>query len=223
MSPIFTCKQGTNADLFPDILELYVPKGSMILDATYGRGVFWRKVKQDDYKLIKNDINEKFKGINCSWDCRKLPVVWEKWFDAVIIDLPYLYVGGFKTLRYSLDAGYQNKERAVDQGIYGVKAVDQMHYDAMKEAYRVLKPKGILILKCMDQVQSGENRLAHVVYTLYAESLGFKIQDLFVLMRDGQPLMRHKREEQKHARKNHSYFLVCEKMQSVRRRHFIEG
>lgn len=35
--------------------------------------------------------------------------------------------------------------------------------------------------------------------------------DLFVLMQNGQPTMRHKSEQQKHARRNHSYFLVMRK------------
>lgn len=211
MNPILTCVKGSNADLFPDILKLYVPKGSVILDATYGRGVFWKKVNQEenDYLLIKNDIDTKFiDTVSFHYDCRKLPSYWKEFFDAVAIDLPYLYVGGFRTLRYSLDAGYGNKERA-NKGIYGVKAVDQMHYDAMREAYRVLKPKGVLILKCMDQVQSGIQVWQHVTYLNYGEEIGFRNEDLFVLMHSGMPLMRHKR--QLHARRNHSYALVFRK------------
>ena len=33
--PIYTAKIGTNADLFPDILQIYVPKGSTVADVTY--------------------------------------------------------------------------------------------------------------------------------------------------------------------------------------------
>jgi hypothetical protein len=46
------------------------------------------------------------------------------------------------------------------------------------------------------------------VYGQYGEQLGFKKEDLFVLVQDHQPTMRHKPEQQKHARRNHSYFLV---------------
>ena len=38
--PIYSAKVGRNEDLFPDILQLYVPVGSAILDMTYGEGKF---------------------------------------------------------------------------------------------------------------------------------------------------------------------------------------
>lgn len=51
--PLLTCKQGTNADLFPDIAALYIPEGSRVLDATWGRGIFWKKMDQGLYDLVK--------------------------------------------------------------------------------------------------------------------------------------------------------------------------
>ena len=38
---VLSCVKGINADLFPHILKLYVPEGSVVLDATYGLGAFW--------------------------------------------------------------------------------------------------------------------------------------------------------------------------------------
>ncbi len=102
---------------------------------------------------------------------------------------------------------YGNKERAAD-GISGVEAVDQLYYRGIAQAQRALKHKGMLILKCMDQVMSGKQAWAHVTYMNMAEDMGFRPEDLFITVRKTQPLMRHKPEAQKHARKNHSYFLV---------------
>jgi hypothetical protein len=157
MSPsILTCKLGNNADLFPDILSLYIPEGSKVLDMTLGNGVFWKKVDISKYDLITNDLNPELGDY--SDDFRKTR--WDdEEFDAVIFDPPYLYVGGFKTLKGTLDLNYNNKSRALDQGIYGVKAVDKMYRDGMVEAFRILKPKGIFVSKCMDQVKIGR---AHV-------------------------------------------------------------
>jgi hypothetical protein len=41
---VFTAHQGTNDEVFPQILSLYVAPGSTIADVTYGKGVFWKGV-----------------------------------------------------------------------------------------------------------------------------------------------------------------------------------
>jgi len=204
--PVLTAKQGTNADLFPDILRLYLDDGAAILDMTYGNGVFWRQIDDDKYVVTKND-QEPGRG-DLNHDFRQLPASWDESFDAVVLDPPYLYTGGFATLRDSIDRGYRNRERA-RSGIHGVAAVHQMYAQAFIEAYRVLKRKGFLITKCMDQVMSGKQTWMHLELQRLAEILGFKNKDLFVMVMNGTPTMRH--NIQKHARRNHSYFLVLNK------------
>jgi hypothetical protein len=206
--PILTAKVGTNANLFPDILELYAAQGSWILDMTYGNGVFWKKATISNYILVRNDLDAS-KDVDYCYDFRKFPENWKEKFDIVVYDPPYLYVGGFKTFKASVDKGYSNKQRALEQGIHGVEAVDKMYMDGMKEAWRILKPKGILIAKCMDQVMSGRLEMPHMRYIDYWKSLGGIVQDFFVLVTNGQPTMRHK--HQIHARRNHSYFMVLQK------------
>jgi tRNA G10 N-methylase Trm11 len=201
--PVLTAKKGTNADLFPDIMRLYVADGADVLDMTYGNGVFWRQIPDDRYNVTKNDI-EDGRG-STSHDFRELPSDWDENFDTVILDPPYLYTGGFRTLRDSIDRGYRNRERA-RSGIHGVAAVHQMYAQAYIEAYRVLKKGGFLIVKCMDQVMSGKQTWMHTEMQRLAEILGFKNKDLFVMVMNGTPTMRH--NIQKHARRNHSYFLV---------------
>lgn len=211
MNYAVTAKVGNNDDLFPDILRLYVPRGSLVADVTWGRGIFWKQVDQDDYRIIRSDI-ERCGDVQCNFRALPHPAAS---LDAVILDPPYLYIGGWKTLRGYFhetthdweNTSYGNVERA-SRGISGVKAVDQMYYEGIQEAARVLRKGGILILKCMDQVQSGKQQWAHIVYLRFGEEVGFMSEDLFVLVRKSRPLMRHKPENQKHARRNHSYFLV---------------
>lgn len=215
---VVTAKKGTNADLFPDVLKLYVKPPAFVLDMTWGNGVFWSKIPNRTflhipasyvgYYIYANDIDPN-RGMY-HYDFRKLPEDWAGIFDAVVLDPPYLYTGGFRTLKDSIDRGYNNRARA-ETGIYGVKAVDQMYNDGIKEAYRMLKVGGVLILKCQDQVMSGKQVWAHEIYGHYAEDAGFLKEDLFILMQNGMPTMRHKPEKQKHARKNHSYFIVFRK------------
>lgn len=204
--PVLTAKKGTNADLFPDIMRLYVADGADVLDMTYGNGVFWRNIPDDRYNVTKNDI-EDGRG-STHHDFRELPSSWNESYDAVILDPPYLYTGGFRTLRDSIDRGYRNRERA-RSGIHGVAAVHQMYAQAYIEAYRVLRKGGCLVVKCMDQVMSGKQTWMHLEMQRLAEILGFKNKDLFVMVMNGTPTMRH--NIQKHARRNHSYFLVLTK------------
>jgi tRNA G10 N-methylase Trm11 len=164
-----------------------------------------------DYTILRSDLNADSADIRA--DFTNLPYPDDS-LDALVIDPPYLYTGGWKTMRnYFHDdnerwsgSTYGNKERA--QTIRGVQAVDQMYFRGIAEARRCLKHKGIVIIKCMDQVMSGKQVWAHITYNQFAESIGFRSEDIFVTVRKTQPLMRHKPEAQKHARKNHSFFLV---------------
>ena len=44
---VFSAYVDNNADVFPHILNLYVPAGSTVADVTFGKGVFWRNVPTD--------------------------------------------------------------------------------------------------------------------------------------------------------------------------------
>jgi hypothetical protein len=84
-SPVLTCIPGTNADLFPIALGMYVKLGAKIADVTYGKGVFWRNVNIASYNLHPSDIQT---GV----DFRHLPYA-DASFEAVVFDPPYMNGG----------------------------------------------------------------------------------------------------------------------------------
>ena len=60
-----------------------------------------------------------------------------------------------------------------------------------------------MVLKTQDEIESNKQVWRH----FHLQHLwGFTLIDLFVVTQMGKPLMRHK--HQKHARKNHSFFMV---------------
>src|SRR5262249_22799940 len=59
---VFSAYQGTNDAVFPHVLALYVRPSSTVADITYGRGVFWKGVPKDRYKLLATDIKA---GVDC--------------------------------------------------------------------------------------------------------------------------------------------------------------
>ena len=97
-------------------------------------------------------------------------------------------------------------------GVYpNEKALHQFYIDSLKEAYRVLKPHGILIFKCMDKVSSGTQYMSHVFICDEAVRIGFYPRDLFVLLAKNRLTADWQVKNQRTARKYHSYFWTFEK------------
>src|SRR5437773_11970405 len=53
----FSAYQADNAEVFPKVLHLHVPKGALIADVTYGKGVFWRNVPTTEYTVLASDVH----------------------------------------------------------------------------------------------------------------------------------------------------------------------
>ncbi len=207
---VVSARVAGNAEIFPQILDLHVPRGATVADVTYGKGVFWKLVDKNAYHVIASDIATKV-------DCRMLPYG-DETFDCVVLDPPYME-GFYRNANASLaGAGnYQafrkyysgNREAKSESKKYHA-AVINMYIQAGKEASRVLRQKGVAIVKCQDEVSANQQWLTHVeIINAYTEN-GFYAKDLFVAVRANRPAV-SRILKQVHARKNHSYFLVFEK------------
>ena len=200
---IFSAYIGQNKEVFPHILTLYVSEGAKIADVTYGKGVFWRKINTDRYDLYPTDILD---GI----DCRNLPYE-DSTMDCIVLDPPYMHTPGgtAHTNHQNFENYYQNNITNNSKKYHD--AVLDLYYEASKEAARVLKKKGVLIIKCQDEVCANKQRLTHVEIINELSNYGFVAKDLFVVMRKNKPGV-SRIKKQIHARKNHSYFLVFIKL-----------
>jgi hypothetical protein len=223
---VLSAHAGDNADLFPQILRLHVPKGATVADVTFGQGTFWRKVPAGEYTVLASDIDAKVPDgpvpamrieVTGGIDCRNLPYQNES-LDCVVLDPPYMeglyrsspaHMAGSGTHASFRDA-YSNGKPQEVEGPKWHEAVVDMYVRTGYEAYRVLKKDGILIVKCQDEVSANKQRLTHVEIITAYEAMGFYSRDLFVLVRSNRAgVSRLKKQE--HARKNHSYFLVFQK------------
>lgn len=122
-----------------------------------------------------------------------------------MIDLPFLATSG---------ASLEKQEGNIINRRFGVcknenELVD-LYKGALAESWRVLRPGGVLVMKCQDKVSSGKQYMMHCdIYTM-AKETGFCPVDLFILLAKNR-LIADWQRNQKHARKYHSYFWVFQK------------
>jgi tRNA G10 N-methylase Trm11 len=137
-------------------------------------------------------------------DCRQLPYRDES-MDVVVLDPPYV-----RSAHPRMVFNYRYNGLNVSAGI-DIDEIRDLYRAAMIEARRVLKPRGRLFVKCMDQVVDREECWQHIeVYQHAVADLGMFGRDLFILVPTAPPASK-RWAKQKHARKSHSFLWVFER------------
>lgn len=187
----------SNSEAFRDICRLYTRPNDIVGDLTYGKGVFWMKVDTGQYfATYFTDLAED--GV----DMRDTTYP-DEMFDFLVIDPPYRYNPKTATHPAGWDKQYQ-----VGKAPSNIQGVIKLYEDGAREAHRILRRGGFLVVKCQDTIQSSNQWWVHMILTESIEAMGFYLKDLAVVT--GQ--MKHVRwKVQKHLDKNHSYFLVFRK------------
>lgn len=232
-----------NGELIAAAASLWINDGDLVLDSTYGRGLFWTQwvardrpvpssndmpvrrrepVSQDEETLwlvgrglgnlhlpVMNFIRHDLYTLD-KVDFRDLP---EKSgsIDVVVFDPPYVSTGGITTTtvpdfraRYGMD----NAKRTMAHVRHDIGI-------GMAEATRVLMPKGRLMVKCMDYVESGKFQQGHKFVLDVADMLHLVQVDEFLHVSGTGPQPLKNRNgsprRQVHARKAHSFLCVFAK------------
>jgi len=206
-----------NADVFPRVLNLHVDDGAKIADVTWGKGVFWKNIDFNAYEVYASDLDSDKSPSGNPVDARNLPYD-DNSFDVVVLDPPYAE-GFFRRNKDMLAGGgshdtfrqnYSNGEVLDTKGSKYHQAVLDLYCDAGVEAQRVLKDDGTSIVKVQDEVSANTQELTHIQITnFYENALDMYTKDLFVVVRSNKPAVSGM-ENQVHARKNHSFFMVYE-------------
>ncbi len=208
---VFSASMEGNDKVFPQILRLYVKPKSVVADVTFGKGAFWRLIPEGEYNLKATDLQN---GV----DCRDLPYENGE-IDCVVFDPPYMHSpgGSAHTVHRQFEDHYRNNATGNLTNSKYHEAVLELYRDGGKEAYRVLKDRGVFIVKCQDEVCANQQRFTHVEIMKAYEEMGFVAEDLFVVVRSNRPGV-SRVVKQVHARKNHSYFLVFWKSDGAKKR-----
>jgi len=210
-----------NSIVLAELLDLYLPPPCRIADVTYGTGAFWRPMPKDTMFMDPYGVHwlhpqyreiypsDLFSIPNNHTDFRKLPYK-DEYMDGLIIDPPYAGTGshgenGKKKSASGCIDGFGNDKL----GSRYVDDIIRLYCEGINEAYRVVKPKGFIFVKCQDQIESGKQRLVHNDLSTLLTLLGWNIENLIVVETENTPMMRH--DYQLHARTSHSYFLIARK------------
>jgi hypothetical protein len=210
-APVVTAHTGTNADLIAEVCRLYAPPGSLVADATWGQGRFWRKAP-GGVTLIGSDLHPG-PGARLLADFCQLPYQ-DGALDVVVLDPPYAHNAGTRHAaradRYQA-TGSRYNGHATTAGMYH-RDIMALYRDGLAEAFRVLRPDGgTCWVKTKDEVEREVNRWAHIkVYEMALET-GFCARDLFVLVPTAQQAQRWPGRVQHHARKTHSYLWIFQR------------
>jgi hypothetical protein len=187
----------TNAELIEDCARLgYLRKEWRTLDPTYGNGIWWRKWSPE--RLI---INKYIPEENLGYDFCKTP--WPGgFFDAIAFDPPYVSVGGRKT---TTTPDFHDRF-GLTNAPTSPAGVQDLINNGMREMRRILKVKGILLVKCKSYISSGKLWPGvHLTWDWGVNVLGLELVDELTFVGDpGQ----QSQKRQVHARQNSSTLFV---------------
>lgn len=180
----------TNAELIADCHRLgYVKDSDRVLDATYGRGIWWKQWKPAALTTHTDDFLQ-------------LPYP-DRSFDAATYDPPYVSVGGRKTS--TLDDF--NDRYGLHHTPSSPAALQIVINDGLSAVSAKVKPRGVVLVKCMDYVSSGRLWLGtHYTLTHALNTLNMEVVDR--LEHVGRPRPQPSGRRQVHARRNLSTLFV---------------
>jgi DNA modification methylase len=193
-------------------------------DMTFSKGNFYgqfkiKTINEESFDVeipapkYKFDVYPQIDGVEKIEPLGELPFENDS-INSMVVDLPFVISCGpsLETPDYD-ENGNKVKNNIISRrfaSYYPVAQLLESYTHWLKEAYRTLKPNGILIWKCQNTI-TGSKFLATPAYSrMIAESLGFDTLDEFILLAKNR-LISGKINKQQHARSFHSYFLVFKK------------
>lgn len=156
----------TNGALIADVAAIHLDDSMVTMDVTYGRGLWWTQWRPPAFVAHDRALD----GV----DFRRLPEP-PGVFELVAFDPPYISMGGRVTSNI--------QEYQARYGLHDAPASPaavQADIDAgLHEVHRVLRRKGIALVKCQDYVSSGKLWIGEHLTLTTALGIGFEVVDRF--------------------------------------------
>lgn len=212
------CEWRNNAEMIADVMALYATPGSIIVDVTFGKGKFWTL-----YEPVA-------KALRCGFSCGGITFVahdkaldrgdgvcWDDLpeadgsVDIVVMDPDYVARGGRETstIPDMVDAYGMDHADKTPEGLWTSIT------PGIDEAWRVLKPGGLLMLKCMNYISSATFQNVTDWAFKHFELVGFEMEDWAILVGGTGPQPKTNPDgserRQVHLRQNASHLLIVRK------------
>src|SRR5437867_2023849 len=200
--PLPSVWDGEDAELLERLLSFYPRKRPrQILDATVNGGRFWKGTNR---KVIGLDLVRSHRPSIVA-DNTMMPFADES-FDVVVYDPPHVPNQG-KDRQKDFNTRFGLVVKSARENGYNLT---HTYEPFIREAYRVLRPEGVLFCKLVDYVHNHRLQWAHVEFIQAATANGFVACDLIVKIRN-RPIVDPKWKAAHHARRQHAYWLVFRK------------
>lgn len=201
--PLPSVWDGEDPELLDLMLEFYPRRRPLrVLDATVNVGRFWRA---SSHRVIGLDIERRFRPTIVG-DNTAMPVQ-DDCFDVVVYDPPHVpNQGRDKQKDFNVRFGLVLKSSRENGYNFS-----HTYLPFTQEAFRILRPQGILLCKIIDYVHNHRYQWAHVEFLQAAVAVGFQACDCIVKIRKG-PIIDPKWQVAHHSRRRHAYWLVFRKL-----------
>lgn len=181
-------------EILNNILSLYVKRDTFDIDLTASICVFYRQIPKP--KLLF-DKYPQLDGVKSITDIYQLK---ENSYHSIMLDLPFIVQEGKSS---SMIAQRFNS-------FHSIKELYQTNEDMMRLAISLLYKGGYLIMKTMDLCYANKQYWISSFVQNKANEIGFSLIDTFILIARNK-ILSTMGEQQRHARKFHSYFFVFKK------------
>lgn len=202
MSTVIKSLYSNQFEILDAIIKLHVVGDTFDVDVTYGNGAFYKKgLPQPTHRF---DIDPTLKNTTktCSSENTGLA---DASINSVVFDPPFL--------TYIRKQRVGNSSMVMAKRFSGYWHVDELikHYQAtLVEAARILKHKGIMVIKCQDIVHNHKLFCTHA-HILNWATPSFRLKDLFIQAATHRMPAPNRKGAQKHARVYHSYWIVLQR------------
>lgn len=194
--------QGTDQDCLRQLLPLHAAAEPRILDVTFGRGRMWRGLT---YEPWRNDGDAAL-DVDSHHDFRALPAEWTGMFDVVVFDPPHIAEAGANS-RYAEHFGLRHED------VQHKPDVSHLFAPFLVEAERVLKRKGTILAKIIDQVHRGRYRHQYVDFVQAVRDTPRLVacEPLVKEERRAETMTGHNWQVVHHSRRAHTFWCVAKK------------